>query len=131
MGCNSHIFIEVRSRYVTRPPDGTPPRVYESWHHWAMDIQESRDYGIYGALAGVRSDREPVVPVRGLPSDMGYRLTELFKDDMGGFHTPTWLIPSEFREALSNVEQQRRSDYETKELAGGKTLGVGARALYR
>jgi hypothetical protein len=111
MGCNSHLAIEFTRD--AKPKDGTPPW----WRAWAVDIEESRDYGMYAALAGVRGDAEPVVPVRGYPKDMSYQAKRFFgevdQDENptpggGDYHTPTWLTPAEYRDAYATLLEARK-----------------------
>jgi hypothetical protein len=101
MGCNSHLFIEVKAEPVN------------CWWTWAKDVRECRSYITYAALAGVRRGDElsPVVPPRGVPVDCDYDIAEEMKCE--DYHTHTWLKPSEFDEAM-----RRAADYcEAKHLA--------------
>jgi|SRR6185369_1990434 len=93
MGCNSHLAIEVR------PYKHSP----EHWYLWGKDLAECRWYWLYGKMAGVRGDDSPVVEPRGFPEDV----SPDFNDDWGndsGYHTPTWLKPSEFFKCLDGAE---------------------------
>lgn len=63
MGCNSHTYIEYRSK--------------ESKDYWFSLLQhqvDSRDYLLYAKMAGVRNYNEitPIAPLRGFPEDAGY-----------------------------------------------------------
>lgn len=45
MGCNSHISIEIQGQWS---------HSLLQWDTWALDIPESRDYRLYGAMAGAK-----------------------------------------------------------------------------
>lgn len=77
-------------------------RIYQKefgyWYKKAS-FKLPRNYDIFGALAGVRSYIDPVVPPRGLPSFMPeYDLPDEWS------HTHTHLSPDEYDEALSMFE---------------------------
>ena len=65
-----------------------------------FEVDGSRIYALFGALAGARGDLNPPYPPRGLPDDItpetfnGY---ESFGDDA---HTSSWLSTKEFRKCL-------------------------------
>ena len=63
MGCDIHAFVE--HAWITRS-DGSP--------YWQTFISNAgnRDYRMFGWLAGVRSDREPLFPLKSLPDDMSW-----------------------------------------------------------
>lgn len=97
MGCNSHLFIEIN------PWKDSP----KYWTPYALDLRESRDYGLYGFLAGVRGEGPAVAEPRGLPEDASEEVVAVFKQWGSDFHTPTWLTPSEFRRAVRGIEEAR------------------------
>lgn len=114
MGCNSHLFIEIKSSWAARfnIPEGY------SWDLWA-EIPECRDYNIYGALAGVRANcPSPVVSPRGIPDDIGYRVKEIMDGNEGDFHSHTWLTVLEFISAIDSVDDARKSDEESIKIWG-------------
>jgi hypothetical protein len=59
MGCDIHAYMEFKPKGSTQ------------WSGWPR-INLDRNYLMFGKLAGVRSDCEPVVPPRGIPSDLSY-----------------------------------------------------------
>lgn len=114
MGCNSHIYAEIKHSWPVR---GTSPAGY-SWDMWG-EIPESRDYNVYAALAGVRAGwPEPVAEKRGLPQDVGYEVKEEFEKWGCDFHSTTWLTPAEFNEALSRIEKGRSVVDDSKRIWG-------------
>lgn len=60
MGADIHMYIEHRE----------PGR--DHWFSFGERINPGRDYGLFGYIAGVRHEVEPVVPLRGYPADAGY-----------------------------------------------------------
>lgn len=126
MGCNSHLFIETRTDVIRSD-------VKRWWWLWG-EPRESRDYNVYGALAGVRTDfNKPVCEPRGLPDDASFETKDAFEKAGGDFHTPTWLTPAEFTEAMERVEGPRRADPESEKYWGksGEYLGKDWRVLKR
>ena len=114
MGCNSHIFAEIRHAYRT------PKETSSHWSMWG-EISECRDYNVYAAMAGVRVDiPKPVAKPRGLPKDVGYEVVEQFKEAGGDYHTPTWLTGKEFIEAIDSVVAAREAQRERAERYWGK-----------
>lgn len=60
MGCDIHCYIEFRRRGDR-----------DNWGGWPR-INPGRNYGAFGRLAGVRGQVGPIVPPRGLPSDLSF-----------------------------------------------------------
>lgn len=83
MGCDIHLHIEISAT--------------GQWHHWATP-SVARNYDLFGKMAGVRSDIEPIASPRGLPIDttIPTRLDyERMKEDA---HTASWLNKDEIEE---------------------------------
>lgn len=83
------------------------------WKHYDVDCPETRNYGVFGILAGARSDIPPLFPPRGVPEDATWKTRKEYLDDCGDFHTASWLSTTEFRECLDAVDEiirDRRQD---------------------
>ena len=81
MGCDIHIYVEGRERGSTNwklllPEDDE--RVYRS-----------RNYDLFGMLAGVRRRDVQIYEARGIPPDASTEVAKAF--DERGDHTPSWL----------------------------------------
>ena len=66
MGCDIHAYVEYTD-FITH--DGKP--------YWKSIVNGAggRNYKLFGLLAGVRSDNEPVIPLKGLPdAPMSYEV---------------------------------------------------------
>lgn len=74
MGCDIHASIEVQ-------------RIRGSWRAVAIP-DDMRNYELFGFLAGVRDDREPWVPLRGIPKDAD---CQTFQVTTYG-ETPPWTL---------------------------------------
>ncbi len=92
MGCDLHAVV-----YAKTYGDSSEPEP-------VMTFSEPRWYGLFGAMAGVRSDVPPVAEPRGLPA---YARLEgdgdsiyLNGDVWIGDHSYSWLTVDEFAEAL-------------------------------
>jgi len=83
MGCDIHGYIEWGSKYENRI----------AWDCFG-ELHIRRNYELFGALAGVRSDLEPPTPPKGAPKDLSFWVklknllyivedTELCADDEG------------------------------------------------
>jgi len=46
------------------------------WSCWASRISLVRRYAFFGIIAGVRSGRQPIVPLRGIPEDLSWDVIE-------------------------------------------------------
>ena len=74
-------------------------------YNYAREFYGDRLYGVFGILAGARTDIEPIYPPRGLPDDLTRRTYEKYLDGEGDFHTASWLFASELRECLDAVDE--------------------------
>jgi len=81
MGCDIHAFVEI---LVT---NGT-------WE-MAEELDLNRSYSLFGLLADVRnySETKPIVPRRGIPSDLSSELLNFAANSM--CHSHTWYLLSE------------------------------------
>jgi hypothetical protein len=61
MGADIHAVLQVQQ------PDGT-------WRTVGVGVYQGRNYRLFGHLAGVRGDAEPMVAPRGLPQDFEHRV---------------------------------------------------------
>jgi hypothetical protein len=80
MGCDIHAHVEIHYN--------------GNWEHYAMPSID-RWYDLFGIMAGVRGDLEPIVEPKGLPEDMSTvtRLDwERWEPDA---HTPSWFNENE------------------------------------
>ena len=66
MGCDIHVYVEYNQFKPGRPA---------YWNNFGGCINPGRDYDIFAKLAGVRSENQPLVPVRGIPDDTGHVCT--------------------------------------------------------
>ena len=69
-------------------------------------------YGVFGILAGVRSDIKPIYPPRGLPDDVNDCIYKEYKKGQPDLHTASWLSTSELRECLDAVYEIIRKEVE-------------------
>lgn len=93
MGCDIHMMIE----YVAYGEGDN-----KTWYDFGGRIGPGRDYAMFGVLAGVRSSREPVHPLRGLPETMSHEGEEYFAEDTD-LHSKTWLTPDEYAECIAEA----------------------------
>lgn len=128
MGCDEHLFIEVRDplreRWVVVPPEPTD----EDWSHlpgvdgWIPSFEErnawdlGRNYGAYAQLADVRADDDDPPPwfqARGIPDDLSSELCGAHAvSECLGEHSFTWGTLAEMRAhaARSAVVHERITD---------------------
>jgi hypothetical protein len=91
MGCDIHLCIE-------RLQPGS-----DTWITFAKGITLSRNYQVFGRLAGVRGETVPVIQPRGFPEDAWSDTREDFDDWIGSDrNTPTWLSLIEWDAALDH-----------------------------
>lgn len=62
MGCDIHCYVEYRNQ---KNPD-------RGWYDFGGRINPGRNYWMFGAMAGVRTDHIPHIEPRGFPEDSGY-----------------------------------------------------------
>ena len=88
----------------------------------AREFDGDRLYGLFGILAGARSEIEPIYPPRGLPDDVTRLTYKKYQDGEGDFHTASWLTASELRECLDSVDEiikQEKKDAYNKDWLKG------------
>lgn len=95
MGTDIHIHVE----YLRRKK-GKKLR----WIHSVEDFSTERLYGVFGILAGLRSNIKPLITPRGLPGDITMETYRHYKDYEGEAHTTSWLTTDEFGECLDTVD---------------------------
>ena len=118
MGCDIHAHVEYR--YPNQREDDA------GWFH-AASVNINRWYSLFGAMAGVRrEDVKPVAPPRGFPGDAAWAAREEYEETNGDAHTPSWLTPSEFRQAVERVSGGDPDDAEPDVPAGRSTDRVAS-----
>lgn len=80
MGCDIHLHTEVKINGV--------------WHHYGAPSID-RSYQLFGKMAGVRGDTEPVSPPKGLPPDMSPVTAFAYVQWDADAHTASWLNAEE------------------------------------
>lgn len=91
MGCDVHPIVYRLTRH--------------GWWEEAAIPEDGRNYAFFGILAGVRSDWvDTVVPVRGLPADMG---TKVDTDRLGD-HTFSWFTLVEGKTWATRHKRDKR-----------------------
>lgn len=128
MGCDIHLMAEVRHRYVDASKKPEEKREFWSWvapapedrrepfnsnrhdahaHLWHVaEWYSGRSYALFGILAGVRSDEEPIVEPRGLPEDMSHEVKHASEEcDFFwlGDHSFSWLTLAELLEHRQRI----------------------------
>lgn len=83
MGCDIHPFVEYRRK-------GS-----EHWQGMGGEMSPGRNYRVFGALAGVRSDLPALVEPRGIPDDLSFWTADSYwlgitdkGDEIEGMCTP-------------------------------------------
>ncbi len=66
MGCDIHMYVEYKQQ------DAADDQREEYWYAYGSRINPGRDYEMFGALAGVRTEHVPHIEPRGLPPVLGY-----------------------------------------------------------
>lgn len=64
MGCDIHAYVETTT-------SNTGEKGY--WTNFGSKFHLDRNYGMFGFLAGVRTDDKPIVSPRGLPENLAFR----------------------------------------------------------
>lgn len=76
MGCDIHCWAEVK--------------VEGRWHAYNQ-IQIDRDYGLFGAMAGVRRSEDRMFPTKGVPTDLSFVVSLEVDRWSGDAHNHSWL----------------------------------------
>jgi hypothetical protein len=80
MGCDIHVHVEVK--------------IKGEWHHYNQP-NIRRSYDLYGRMAGVRGDLEPIAKPRGIPKDATWMTKFDFERMRDDAHTASWLSGAE------------------------------------
>lgn len=93
MGCDIHFHSEIK--------------IGNEWHHYGHPSIQ-RNYALFGKMAGVRGDSEPISQPKGLPDDCSL-VTALnaHKWDADG-HSHSWLNAKEILELENWLSKQLR-----------------------
>lgn len=122
MGCDIHIYVEVRGE--------------NCWHHATGDFSEGsapfdwRYYGMYGFLAGVRnySAITPICEPKGMPADLSPEVAGELEGWELDAHTCSWLTLEELLAVdYDALVEDRRVTVQTgpNSWNGGATAEVG------
>tara|TARA_R110000803_G_scaffold20201_12_gene52265 strand:- start:837 stop:1295 length:459 start_codon:yes stop_codon:yes gene_type:complete len=140
MGCDIHFFAEYREdalspwKFLPAPGsacdyrygEGDPERPGYDGHsvdrRYLRDWFDERNYVLFGMLAGVRGDAEPVAEPRGWPADLCPEL-EAERSDIE--HTPCWLMVYEMQEHFARRPEHASADFETCLAEMVRVAGVG------
>ncbi len=95
MATDIHIHVEYLRRKKGKKP---------CWIDSGEEFDRERLYGVFGIMAGVRSDIMPLYPPRGLPDDITRETYKHYKDYEEDAHTESWLTTDEFSECLDAVD---------------------------
>lgn len=98
MGCDAHVAIEYRPTYAAER---------EHWECWGTNLPTSRDYVLFGLLAGVRTRPKDGYDKRGMPKDASPEVRKWLDDS---FHSHSWLTPIEFYNTCVGYEQALKTD---------------------
>lgn len=95
MGCDIHAHIEVK--------------IDNEWLYWG-GIDLSRNYTLFGVMAGVRCQKDTIAEPRGLPSDISKQTK--FQSDVYGSdgHSHSWLNSREFISVIEQFSLDSRKD---------------------
>lgn len=111
MGCDIRAFIERKkdNDEDTDPPvwEHVPGWVVEDWQRdergrkrkpRGQQLWISRNYALFGLLAGIRADIKPIAKPRGLPADVSPEVAQSAKDWGRDGHTHSWLTLKEMQD---------------------------------
>lgn len=91
MGCDIHAHLEIK--------------IAGKWEHYST-LNIRRNYWLFGRMAGVLGDAEPIAQPRGLPSDISL-VTKMEVECYGeDGHTHSWLTPTEVGSVQAQHESQ-------------------------
>lgn len=103
MGCDIHVHVEHKVNGIwSKVPDTLGP--VNPWYDstrsqtninqpniWDLD----RNYALFGVLAGVRSNINPILAPRGIPQDLSQEVFDSYQAWGGDCHTPSYYLLSE------------------------------------
>ena len=113
MGCDIHMHVEYRTRInntTIKWCDGNLYEVNKFYEIYPNDDEpkyrrvyltnESRSYGLFGLLAGVRNrEIKPIASPRGFPDDASKSITEEYNSWGSDAHSASWLTLAELMNA--------------------------------
>lgn len=119
MGCDIHAFVESRE--------------FSDDSYWYQaEISLSRNYRMFGLLAGVRGNDELFTP-KGFPLNASPMTRDIYINMRNDAHTSSWLTVDEFAQALEVYGQKEGwtvPPVYTATLAFMRTLGDSARLVF-
>lgn len=95
MGADAHVAVEYK-------------RFDKMWDCWALRLPTSRDYILFGLLAGVRNKTSESYTPRGIPTDASPEVRKWLEDS--DFHSHSWMTPFEFYNVCLLYEQSLKRD---------------------
>lgn len=92
-----------------------PTHLYKtsSYRQNALDevyAYDTRNYQLFGVLAGVRSMTEPIVEPRGIPNDVNTTILSEWDEECQWSHTPTWYTLYELRLAAKDKKRYTKDE---------------------
>ena len=93
MGCDIHTVFEYKGRWD----------YLNQWDSFGGELSLTRDYDMFGVLAGVRRGGAVIDP-RGYPVDMDYQAKEMRDKWSSDGHTPSYLSGTEYLSACVEYE---------------------------
>lgn len=97
MGCDVHPFIEYQIGDAGY------------WYSFSQgELELSRNYALFGYMAGVRGFGPAIVEPKGIPDGLSYRVRDQWVEV--GEHTPSWLTLKECRQV--SVLMEENSDWD-------------------
>ncbi len=75
------------------------------WVHPGEEIIGDRLYYVFGILAGVRCNTEPLYHPRGMPGNATLKTYNDYKSFGEGLYATSWLTTQEFRECLETIDK--------------------------
>jgi hypothetical protein len=90
MGCDIHLHTEIK--------------INGTWHHYT-EPRVPRCYELFGLMAGVRGDNDPIVAPKGFPDDSSEVSRLMFERDGPDAHTPSWIDAVEIKKLYKEIEK--------------------------
>lgn len=112
MGCDIHLHVEIHCE--------------GKWEHWAHP-SVIRWYELFGKMAGVRGDEDPIVEPRGFPPDASLATRLDYEHEGLDAHTPSWLNTEEIIQLetwLKAMDEKRNPAWPGFDLEAGILSGT-------
>lgn len=93
MGCDIHLHVEIK--------------IGGQWHHYSHP-RINRDYELFGKMAGVRGEEQPLAEPRGLPADATFTTAFCSGYDGSDGHSHSWLSSSEVATLVAWWEERAK-----------------------